>query len=219
MPARSDFVVDGKKLCRRCGETKEVGEFYASHLRASGYSAYCKRCHQSASQASEKKKPRPASYFKEWRSDRIAADPSIRERESAKAINWWKNNRSRVRANQRAYNAARPEMIQAKNRLYYALRKSSGVRITSEQWNEVLVIFDQRCAYCPKPATTIDHFVALSSGGKHVIGNVVPACKSCNCSKRHRDPFEWMEAKGVDGDLVVANICETRRVNKEQDRA
>lgn len=37
-----------------------------------------------------------------------------------------------------------------------------------------------RCVYCKKPATTIDHVIPRSKGGKHVWENVVSACHDCN---------------------------------------
>lgn len=53
--------------------------------------------------------------------------------------------------------------------------------------------FGGRCAYCPEPATTWDHLVAVANGGKTEPGNILPACKRCNSRKRARDPFEFIE--------------------------
>jgi 5-methylcytosine-specific restriction endonuclease McrA len=40
------------------------------------------------------------------------------------------------------------------------------------------------CAYCKKPnATTIDHVVPRSKGGRHEWENVVAACRPCNAKK------------------------------------
>ncbi len=37
------------------------------------------------------------------------------------------------------------------------------------------------CAYCGSPeATTVDHIVPKSAGGKDVEGNLVAACRRCN---------------------------------------
>jgi 5-methylcytosine-specific restriction endonuclease McrA len=81
--------------------------------------------------------------------------------------------------------------------------------ISTEQWVRVVNAFDGCCAYCGKNGLlSADHFVALASGGKHVIGNLVPACVSCNGSKGAKDPFAWMARKAIDADLVVSQICE-----------
>jgi 5-methylcytosine-specific restriction endonuclease McrA len=43
-----------------------------------------------------------------------------------------------------------------------------------------------RCAYCGKCATTIDHVVPRSRGGRHIWENVVAACGRCNHLKADR---------------------------------
>jgi 5-methylcytosine-specific restriction protein A len=43
------------------------------------------------------------------------------------------------------------------------------------------------CAYgCRRPATTVDHVVAVANGGTHDLSNLVPACGPCNSSKAAR---------------------------------
>ncbi len=71
---------------------------------------------------------------------------------------------------------------------------SSGVEpYTIEQLLQRLAEFRSRCAYCPKPATTYDHVLALASGGKHTIRNIVPACRPCNCKKSDKDVVKWFK--------------------------
>ena len=43
-----------------------------------------------------------------------------------------------------------------------------------------------RCAYCGDRATTIDHVVPRSLGGRDGFGNCVAACGSCNTRKGNR---------------------------------
>ncbi|MBA8795011.1 hypothetical protein FHX74_002639 [Friedmanniella endophytica] len=40
-----------------------------------------------------------------------------------------------------------------------------------------------RCAYCEKPATTVDHVIPRCQGGSTDWLNVVAACERCNCAK------------------------------------
>ena len=51
------------------------------------------------------------------------------------------------------------------------------------------------CHYCGAEvgahALTMDHLVPLSRGGRSTKGNLVPACKDCNTSKKHQLAFEW----------------------------
>lgn len=57
--------------------------------------------------------------------------------------------------------------------------------------------FGGRCAYCPAPATTWDHITPVKAGGDSTLGNVVPACASCNASKGARDLFDWCAGRPV----------------------
>ena len=43
-----------------------------------------------------------------------------------------------------------------------------------------------RCVYCGVPATSIDHVVPRSRGGRHEWDNVVSACRRCNHVKADR---------------------------------
>ena len=51
------------------------------------------------------------------------------------------------------------------------------------------------CHYCgrqvPPRLLTMDHLVPLIRGGRSNKGNLVPACKECNASKKYHLAFEW----------------------------
>jgi 5-methylcytosine-specific restriction endonuclease McrA len=51
------------------------------------------------------------------------------------------------------------------------------------------------CHYCgkttPPKALTMDHIVPIARGGRSTKGNVVPACKACNNTKKQLLPMEW----------------------------
>lgn len=205
---RSDFVVDGMKRCSRCREIKPTTEFNAAPKRPSGYRPQCKACH-----AAVRKENRPPEYFAAWFQRRCAEDPAFRAEHRRRAAVSEKSERGMAarRARENEYFRRHPEKRSARNRTAYALRRGSGGKVTPAQWRFVQSVFSGLCAYCrERPGNTMDHFVPVAAGGKHDIANVVPACRSCNSSKRHRDPFEWMASRGVDGDAVIAGICETR---------
>ena len=54
----------------------------------------------------------------------------------------------------------------------------------------VLVRDGRRCAYCAGAATTIDHVVPRSRGGRNSWTNTVAACGGCNQRKGDRTPVE-----------------------------
>ncbi|MFJ6784621.1 HNH endonuclease [Streptomyces yangpuensis] len=50
------------------------------------------------------------------------------------------------------------------------------------------------CTYCSSDGTraeVVDHVEPLEWGGANHITNLVPACRSCNASKRDRTPLQW----------------------------
>jgi len=53
----------------------------------------------------------------------------------------------------------------------------------------------ERCAYCGAPWQHLDHVVPLERGGTHAIGNLLPACASCNTSKNRHLLAEWRRAR------------------------
>lgn len=56
----------------------------------------------------------------------------------------------------------------------------------------VLLRDNRRCAYCEKrKATTVDHIIPKSRGGRHEWTNVVSACRPCNSRKA-----DWLLGEG-----------------------
>ncbi|PWB49023.1 MAG: hypothetical protein C3F12_00555 [Candidatus Methylomirabilota bacterium] len=55
----------------------------------------------------------------------------------------------------------------------------------------LLDLYGEQCVYCGGLPETRDHVLPLSRGGETQPGNVVPACASCNSSKKDRSPLEW----------------------------
>lgn len=72
--------------------------------------------------------------------------------------------------------------------------------------------FGGRCAYCPAPATTWDHIVPVSKGGRTAPGNMLPACNSCNSRKKALDVNDFIDrydiAISVELEAAIALACE-----------
>uniref|UniRef100_A0A6M3IY00 Putative homing endonuclease n=1 Tax=viral metagenome TaxID=1070528 RepID=A0A6M3IY00_9ZZZZ len=70
-----------------------------------------------------------------------------------------------------------------KSRRYAREQGAVGFHIL-EDWNNLKVEFDNRCAFCRKKTKlTKDHIIPLSEGGTDWIENIQPLCKSCNSKK------------------------------------
>lgn len=74
----------------------------------------------------------------------------------------------------------------------HARRASLHGHVSTEQWLTCLEYFQQSCAYCGKTGElTVEHIIPVSKFGANKIYNVVPACRTCNCSKCDKDILEW----------------------------
>ena len=86
--------------------------------------------------------------------------------------------------------------------------------VDDPRWVEALTILGQdaeaelTCVYCGALATSWDHLFPLviakePTGHGHVVGNLVPACGSCNTQKGNRPWLEFVDALPVDRREVV----------------
>jgi len=71
--------------------------------------------------------------------------------------------------------------------------------LSDEQWTALKVVWGG-CAYCGEmdKALQRDCVLALSRGGRYTLGNVVPACRSCNTSKCNDEVTSWLRRKRLD---------------------
>jgi hypothetical protein len=102
-------------------------------------------------------------------------------------------------ASTRKWQAAHPE----ETRLYVEQTRARrlrapGIPPTPQEWADKLRWFQGRCAYCFKRDRNLqqDHVVALGRGGTHDIGNVVPACGTCNHGrggKHAKELWVWLD--------------------------
>lgn len=71
--------------------------------------------------------------------------------------------------------------------------------LTEQQWIDRLNEFDHACAYCLRADVelTQEHIVPISLGGQHTIDNVIPACRSCNSTKKDRGILVMLPKKAA----------------------
>jgi 5-methylcytosine-specific restriction endonuclease McrA len=55
----------------------------------------------------------------------------------------------------------------------------------------ILTAWQHSCAYCGKPATTLDHVRAKAKGGETSRNNLVACCVNCNSRKGSDDWVQW----------------------------
>lgn len=74
------------------------------------------------------------------------------------------------------------------------LREVPTFLVTARDIRRLVARHDYSCAYCRNvlgDSYHIDHIVPVSRGGSNGIGNLAPACPTCNTSKFNRLLVEW----------------------------
>lgn len=210
------------KICSKCNIELSIDMFYKSKTTKDGLLKCCKKCslkqqkeYQSMNkpkiaerkkQYGIKNKDTIIAYNKEYRKhnkEKISiynkqyAKNNIMKmlRQNAYGRQWYINNRDRVLEEKKIYAKEHLE----KNRITNQIRRSNKLKLlntlTLEQWLDIKQHFNDRCAYCGKELPLEqEHFIPLSQGGEYTVNNIIPSCKSCNCSKNDRDFFKWYKS-------------------------
>ncbi len=80
---------------------------------------------------------------------------------------------------------------------HVARERARARELRSSPWWKALLRAG-KCHYCgqsfPPEELTMDHIVPVARGGRSVRGNVVPACRACNASKKALTPAEQILA-------------------------
>lgn len=76
------------------------------------------------------------------------------------------------------------------------IRNVTARKIKARELRARYAQFDNCCAYCGAAGDMqIEHVIPISKGGTHAIGNIVPACKPCNDSKRDHEAERWYRSQ------------------------
>jgi hypothetical protein len=139
------------KLCRYCGETKPINEFYGDKGAADGHRPECKTC--------------TAERRREWYAKN-------RRREIERVIAWQRDNPERYAERQRQYKASGKKSIADRKS---HLKRTYG--LTPEQYDEMLAFQGGVCAICrEKPGA-----LSLHVDHDHTTGAVRGLlCVRCN---------------------------------------
>jgi 5-methylcytosine-specific restriction endonuclease McrA len=174
-----------EKQCHVCKTVKPISEFYTSNGHNDGYQTRCIPCEKVYQKVMRAKyADRQRAYKRRWRAEN-------RERENAK---------------QREYFAKNKEIWTAKaSRRRARERNAESFIVSTREWRRMK---NGVCVYCGSAENiTIDHVIPLSRGGHHGIGNLVPACGSCNFSKNGQTVMEWRMTRIRFGDTLAKNTA------------
>jgi len=119
-----------------------------------------------------------------------AANPTRLRQASLK---WRTANPVAVAKTKADFAAANPDYFRRAAMIRRVRRAGADVRVVSaKDWRRLCERFGNRCAYCAGPGPLAqDHIIPLVRGGRHSIGNLLPACKPCNSRKGSKLLVEW----------------------------
>ena len=85
--------------------------------------------------------------------------------------------------------------------------------LTDVQWAALKTAWGG-CAYCgaTEGALQKDCVLPISRGGRYVVTNVVPCCRSCNTSKCNAEVTSWMRRKKLDEGRFLLRQDEINKV-------
>ena len=174
--------------------------FYKNNSnKQDGFNPYCKKCTRSKSNIwSKNNNQKQIEYRKQYYIDNIDIwsdrqkiyNDLHKEKNAEKEKEWLRNNKDKLKA-------------------YAEKHKEKKHIMTIEEWENCKKYFCHRCAYCGLPIE--EHYKNYAGkpklidlnkehvidAGKNDLANCVPACGSCNSSKREYSLNDWYNAKNL----------------------
>lgn len=141
-----------------------------------------------ASRRHTAKDPRAKSaYHKQWRVKNA-------EFKQDNDHQYYLENTEAFKARAKAWNAANPETQRICVRNRRARLKWAGGHHTKHDIAELLIKQKSLCVYCQTDIFAryeVDHIMPVSKGGSNNPENLQLTCRSCNASKRDKDPGQF----------------------------
>jgi 5-methylcytosine-specific restriction endonuclease McrA len=219
---RVEPAPSGFKTCSACGAVRPLTDFYKDPRGPRGVVSRCKPC-KLADDAAKRRAmgiPERRRYddppgFKTCRAcqEQLPVELFSSEPRNADGLRSWCDACTNARTIK--WHRDNPAAIL---RLKTIRRAAETVGLVTERdWRRLVERFGGCCAYCGKHTARLsaDHVVPLSRGGRHAIGNLLPACRRCNSSKGSKLLAEWryLGAAPPSGSWWMANDGDRRQLN------
>jgi len=194
-------IPTGYRQCRICDKIKPDTDFYPASEGVTRRT--CKDCSDGRWVKSYRATPgnRPGHHIQSlfgYLSDTEKTalqrnNPEVRRRVRATDRKYKRSRRGQHR--RREWVSQNRDRLRMYSRARQAQKRKLKADFTVDDWAKTLEAFNNRCAYCgtDKEPLAQDHWIPLARGGPYTLGNIVPACKSCNSAKRDKLPQDFCE--------------------------
>jgi len=212
------FFVMKTKMCGKCQQYKDYGEFGKNAIGKDGLHSLCKKCRAANMKVyREQNRDKIATYLTETREKRSAQKASYRithrEQVAAYDATYYATHKKAIAMTKAAWRASHhdqdivrhavwaknnPEKCRAKTNRRRARKRGNGGTHTAEDVKRQGDCQNWKC-WWQGPGCTIDcrdkyevdHMIPLARGGHNYPGNIVISCPHCNRSKKDKMPEEW----------------------------
>lgn len=188
------------KTCRKCGEELPATTDYFNKRKDSkdGMCGECKKCQK---KYREENKYNQQKYEENRRANRKEHTATVKkiyqsknkDKVSEYGKKYYHEHKERIAAYKKKYKAENRDYFILAKQKRRALEKILPATLTTEQWEQIKLHFENSCCYCgaTRVVITLDHFQPLSRGGELSAQNALPACKFCNSSKHDKLFESW----------------------------
>jgi 5-methylcytosine-specific restriction endonuclease McrA len=183
------------KTCIDCNQTLSLDSFYKRANSKDGKDMRCKECRKASTKADYQKhaeKRKNAARLRTATNPQYSIEYRKRTREHRLQYNreWYQNNKEYAAQYQYGYRYVNREQARNLVARRRTRRQENGVYHILPK--ELKRLYASPCFYCgSKTSIHADHIIPISKGGRHSIGNLVPACSSCNLSKNDKFLTIW----------------------------
>lgn len=172
------------RYCSKCLRELPVSMFNKDRNREDGYFPICKRCRTKYRQDNAQ---RTSDYNKSYL-------PDYYERNRDQLLAYHKDQYDQKYNNDPEF-TARFRVASNKRR---ARKSFLPDNFSTADWQLCLRYWGDRCATCGSDENIqADHWIPLSAPNcpGTIPSNMIPLCRTCNCSKHDSDPVEWIARK------------------------